>query len=82
MIKVIYFGRLSDVTGTGEEMLDIPDSISTAGALRNWLDLRFEAEGALLEPTVRIAINSEISFDETPIGNASEIAFMPPVGGG
>ncbi len=82
MIKVIYFGRLSDVTGTGEEMLDIPDGISTAGALRNWLDLRFEAEGALLEPTVRIAINSEISFDETPIGNASEIAFMPPVGGG
>lgn len=82
MIKVIYFGRLSDVTGTGEEMLDIPDGISTAGALRNWLDLRFEAEGALLEPTVRIAINSEISFDETPIGNANEIAFMPPVGGG
>ena len=82
MVKVIYFGRLSDVTGTGEEMLDIPDGVSTVAALRNWLDLRFEAEGALLEPTVRIAINNEIGFDETPIGNAGEIAFMPPVGGG
>ena len=82
MVKVIYFGRLSDVTGTGEEMLDIPDGVSTVGALRTWLDLRFEAEGALLEPTVRIAINSEIGFDETPIGTANEIAFMPPVGGG
>ncbi|MEL6414964.1 MAG: MoaD/ThiS family protein [Pseudomonadota bacterium] len=82
MVKVIYFGRLSDVTGTSEEMLDLPDGVETAGALRNWLDLRFEAGGALLEPTVRIAINSEISFDATPIGNAREIAFMPPVGGG
>ena len=82
MVKVIYFGRLSDVTGTNQETLDLPDDVTTAGALRNWLDLRFDADGALLEPTVRIAINSEISFDETPIGNASEIAFMPPVGGG
>ena len=82
MVKVIYFGRLSDVTGTTEEVLELPDEIGTAGALRNWLDLRFKAEGALLEPTVRIAVNSEISFDETPIGGATEIAFMPPVGGG
>ena len=82
MVKVIYFGRLSDVTGTDEEVLDIPEDVSTAGALRHWLDLRFDANGALLEPTVRIAINSEISFDETSLNNASEIAFMPPVGGG
>lgn len=82
MVKVIYFGRLSDVTGTDEETLELPEQINTAGALRNWLDLRFEADGALLEPTVRIAINSEICFDEAPIGNANEIAFMPPVGGG
>lgn len=82
MVKVIYFGRLSDVAGTDEEMLELPEEIGTAGALRSWLDLRFDAEGALLEPTVRIAINSEISFDETQIGNATEIALMPPVGGG
>ena len=82
MVKVIYFGRLSDVTGTDEETLELPEQISTAGALRNWLDLRFESDGALLEPTVRIAINSEICFDETPIGHANELAFMPPVGGG
>ena len=82
MVKVIYFGRLSDVTGTDEETLELPAQINTAGALRNWLDLRFEADGALLEPTVRIAINSEICFDESSIKNANEIAFMPPVGGG
>lgn len=82
MVKIIYFGRLSDVTGLSEEMLDIPESVETAHELRNWLDLRFEAKGALLEPTVRVAINSEIVLDTSKLGDASEIAFMPPVGGG
>ncbi|MEM7460475.1 MAG: MoaD/ThiS family protein [Pseudomonadota bacterium] len=82
MQKILYFGRLSDVTGLSEEMLDIPADIETAGALRKWLDLRFEASGALLDPTVRIAIDSEITFDKAPVIGASEIAFMPPVGGG
>lgn len=82
MHKILYFGRLSDVTGLTEERLDLPSDITTAGELRTWLDLRFQSEGALLDPTVRIAIDSEITLDGTPIGEATEIAFMPPVGGG
>ncbi len=82
MTKIIYFGRLSDVTGKDEERLDLPSHIETAGALRSWLDQRFEADGALMEPSVRIAINSEIIFDDEPLAQAREIAFMPPVGGG
>jgi len=82
MAKLLYFGRLSDITGKAEEDLSLPNGIETAGDLRNWLDLRFEAEGALLEPTVRIAINNELSFDEDVITGTDEIAFMPPVGGG
>lgn len=82
MAKLLYFGRLSDVTGAAQEDLQLPEDISTAGELRNWLDLRFEAGGALLEPTVRIAVNSELCFDSTELSDADEIAFMPPVGGG
>ena len=82
MAKLLYFGRLSDITGTTEEVIDLPGSVETAGDLRSWLDIRFEAGGALLEPTVRIAINSEISFDTDAISETAEIAFMPPVGGG
>lgn len=82
MAKLIYFGRLSDVSGKTEEKLHLPAEIETAGDLRAWLDLRFEADGALLEPTVRIAINSEITFDGAVVSDADEIALMPPVGGG
>ena len=82
MTRLLYFGRLSDVTGTAEETLDLPTTLETAGDLRSWLDLRFEAAGALLEPTVRIAINNEIAFDTDALTGATEIALMPPVGGG
>lgn len=82
MTRLLYFGRLSDVTGKTEEMLDLPSNLETAGDLRSWLDLRFEAAGALLEPTVRIAINNEIAFDTDALSGAKEIALMPPVGGG
>ncbi len=82
MAKILYFGRLSDVTGLTEESLALPEGISTAGDLRRWLDLRFETQGSLLEPTVRIAVNNEIVFDAQSISPNDEIAFMPPVGGG
>jgi molybdopterin converting factor subunit 1 len=82
MQKILYFGRLADVTGKSEELLVIPEKVETAGALREWLDTRFDASGALLDPTVRIAIDSEITFDSAPLHDATEIAFMPPVGGG
>ena len=82
MAKILYFGRLSDISGATEESLDLPENISTAGDLRRFLDLRFEAGGVLLEPTVRIAVNNELCFDETSLSDSDEIAFMPPVGGG
>ena len=82
MAKILYFGRLSDISGAAEESLALPETVSTAGELRQFLDLRFEAGGALLEPTVRIAVNNELCFDDAALSEADEIAFMPPVGGG
>lgn len=82
MLKILYFGRLADVTGTPEEFVEIPSSVETAGDLRKWLDVRFGANGVLMDPTVRIAIDSEIIFDGAGLESAGEIAFMPPVGGG
>ena len=82
MARILYFGRLSDLTGAAEETVALPDTVSTAGELRQFLDLRFEANGALLEPTVRIAINNELCFDAMAVTETDEIAFMPPVGGG
>ena len=82
MAQILYFGRLSDVTGRDGETLDIPADITDTVALRHWLDERNAADGALLEKSVRLAINSEIVVDPHPVSDRDEIAFLPPVGGG
>ena len=82
MAKILYFGRLGDTAGMAEESIALPTHVATAGALRQWLDARFDADGVLLEPTVRIAVNNEISLDGTAVNDDDEIALMPPVGGG
>lgn len=82
MAEILYFGRLSDITGREAETLDIPVSITDTAALRRWLDDRNSAEGAFLEKSVRLAVNSEIVVDPHPVSDRDEIAFLPPVGGG
>ncbi len=82
MARILYFGRLVDISQTPSETLDLPYTIKTTSDLRTWLDERLQAGGALLEPSVKLAVNSEIVFDPHPISTHDEIAFMPPVGGG
>ena len=82
MAQLLYFGRLSDVTGTPEETITLPAAIRDTSALRRWLDTDRGLGGALMEKTVRLAINSEIVTDPHPVSDGDEIAFMPPVGGG
>lgn len=82
MAEILYFGRLSDVTGMPGETLALPANISDTQALRSWLDAQKSAGGALLDDTVRLAVNNEIVVDPHPVTDGDEIAFMPPVGGG
>ena len=82
MADILYFGRLGDAAGTMSEHVSLPASVSDTLALRKWIDGEKSLGGALLEKTVRIAINSEIVADPHPVSDGDEIAFMPPVGGG
>jgi sulfur-carrier protein len=82
MAQLLFLGRLADIVDRPNQILDLPEGISDTAALRAWLDAHQSAGGALLEKTVRIAINSEIVVDPAPVSNSDEIAFMPPVGGG
>ena len=81
MAKLLYFGRLTDITGTSSETLPLAE-ITTTTALRKALDDTYGASGALLEPSVRIAINNEMVAEPATVNDEDEIAFMPPVGGG
>jgi len=82
MVRVLYFGKLSDVSGCPQEELDLPAHVQDTATLREWLNARLDGQGELLEPTVRIALDGEIVVDPHTLEGTQEIALMPPVGGG
>lgn len=82
MAKILYFGRLTDLTGCSSEALAIEGEDKGTSTLRNEIDARYNAAGGFLDPSVRIAINGEIITEPAHITDTDEIAFMPPVGGG
>ena len=82
MATLLYFGRLSDTTGCSSEQIELPSQITDSITLRNWVDKRFGLQGALLEPTIKLAINNAFAIEPAVVSNTDEIAFMPPVGGG
>ena len=82
MARILYFGRLGDVTGIDQEHIPLPVNVNDTAGLRQWIDTRFEADGTFLEKTVRIALNDQFATEPTSVSDADDIAFMPPVGGG
>ena len=82
MIKVLYFGRLSDRAQRREEQLDLPQGISTLSGLKNWLEDSRELGGALLDPSVKTMINQVLVHEDAALSGDEEIGFLPPVGGG
>ncbi|MEM7662697.1 MAG: MoaD/ThiS family protein [Pseudomonadota bacterium] len=80
--RILYFGKLTDLTGKSEETEAPPSSIADTTSLRQWIDNIYDGGGALLDATIRIAVDNEIVAEPAPIVGAAEIAFMPPVGGG
>ena len=82
MARLLFFGRLQDVTGAREISFDLPTCIATTDDLRAHLHTQFSEKRAFLDSVVRIAINDEFAVEPAQISNSDEIAFMPPVGGG
>lgn len=82
MVKILYFGRLSDLTQCREESIDLPDHICTISDLKTWLGQRHDLSDALNLESIKTMINQELVHGNESIEAAHEIGFLPPVGGG
>lgn len=82
MAKLLYFGRLVDITRSSAETQNLPETVQDTRLLREWVTARYKADNTFLEPSIRIAINNELVNEPCQVNNDDEIAFMPPVGGG
>ena len=84
MVRILYFAWLRERMGRTEEDLPLPSGVATVGGLVALLQGR-DAAGAtaFAHPAmVRAAVNQEFATPGTPIRDADEVAFFPPVTGG
>lgn len=82
MVKILYFGRLSDRTQIREESLELPPYVLTVSDLKTWLNTHHDLEGVLSDPSIKTMIDKQLVHTDASINSATEIGFLPPVGGG
>lgn len=83
-IRLLFFAGLREQLGTAGEELELPQGVSTVGALRAHLRGRGPAWQAALADgkLLRTAVNQNMASAETKLAPGDEVAFFPPVTGG
>ena len=84
MIKILYFARIKESVGVGQESIDIPKDTTTVAALTAWLRQRGAHWQTELAPgkALRVAVNQAMVGMDESIKDGDEIAYFPPVTGG
>ncbi|MEE9346967.1 MAG: MoaD/ThiS family protein [Robiginitomaculum sp.] len=81
MATILFFGKLSDVSGA--LTVDLPQDVRSGAALKKWLGGRDAALQAALEQAgVSMAVNQQMALGDVAISNDDEIAFMSALSGG
>ncbi len=83
-IAILYFASLRESIGREGETRNLPENVMTPRALVAHLaasGAHYAAAFADLA-RVRVAVDQQLADLDAPLGEASEIAFFPPVTGG
>jgi molybdopterin synthase sulfur carrier subunit len=75
-IELLFFGQLTDITGTTVVMLDHMLDMDT---LKHHV---FEMYPSLQQSKLMIAVNNKLVTENEVIPEGAKIAFMPPYSGG
>ena len=79
MARVLLFGRLADVAGWRDRVIES----ASISALRQLLAAEDAQLGAALAgPGVQVAIDQAIVRGDVAISAKAEVAFLPPMSGG
>lgn len=83
-MKVLYFAWLRSKTGTGEESITPPASVTDVAGLIAWLRTQSPGHADAFGDmsAVRAAVNQEYVQTDHPVAAGDEIAFFPPMTGG
>ena len=83
-MKLLYFARVREAVGIGEEDVALPDGVVTGNDLIHWLAARGGGHATLLADIERLRIAADMTVTNlsSNVRGAREIAFFPPVTGG
>ena len=83
-MKVRYFAWVRERVGRAEEEIETPAEVRSVADLMRWLAGRDEGyAAAFAEPAIiRAALDHDHVDHGTPLGQAREVAFFPPMTGG
>jgi molybdopterin converting factor subunit 1 len=81
LVKLLFFAAARDATARSEAAVELPHSVTTVGALLEWLGVEYPALGPYLQ-SLRIARNEEFADAQTAISAGDTLAIIPPVAGG
>ncbi len=79
-VKVLFFGRLRELTGISEEQATLPEGSTLADLFATYVN-RFP-QLANFRNSLVASRNQEFAAWDTPTAAGDEIAFLPPVSGG
>ena len=83
-MKILYFARLRQIIGRGQDDVEVPAEVKTISALIEYLRARDAGVAEALADlrTLKVAINQKHSSLDASLEGAHEVAFFPPVTGG
>jgi molybdopterin synthase sulfur carrier subunit len=83
-VKILYFARIRQIAGRSMEEVEVPPSVRTVSDLIGFLSGRDPAVAAALAErrTLRAAVDQFHVELDSPLDDAREVAFFPPVTGG
>ena len=77
-IKLKYFGMVSEITETGEELLSVDESID----IKNLKLLLVSKYDLLSTINYKVAVNQSIKDDTENLNENDEVVLLPPFAGG
>ncbi len=79
-VKVLFFGRIRELTGLSEETGEISEGATLGDLLERYIQRFPQLEG--FRASLVASRNQEFAPWDTRITSGDEIAFLPPVSGG
>jgi molybdopterin converting factor subunit 1 len=80
LVKVLYFGRLRELSGSAEEAVEVRDDARIEDLFARCSESRPEMRK--FRVSLVAARNREFAAWDTPLTAGDEVGFLPPVSGG